>query len=133
MRRYGTLLQGTFDNLFRSVKDTKGNCQPALCDDPTFQSAACQYYTKYFGTTGNAVTLNWDPNMHAPVDSELVPMFPATHRQYMSSWIKLWELMQPKLAVAPLGQVTFFGHGTPMGVPQDFTGAFKPATPVQFC
>ncbi len=59
------LLQGSFDNLFRSVKDSTGVCRPALCSDPTRQSDACQYYEEFFGSeTPAAMTLNWDPNMH---------------------------------------------------------------------
>ena len=41
-QKYGTLLHGSFDNLFTPVQDSKGNCQPALCADPTRTSDACK-------------------------------------------------------------------------------------------
>ena len=127
--KYGTLLQGTFSNLFHSVRDQHGVCRPALCDDPKRASAACKYYAKFFGNS-DAMTLNWDPNMHAPVDTELVPMFPATHIQYMASFMELYQLLAPYSWPRTF---TFFCHGTPIGVPQSFTGTFTPAKPLVTC
>lgn len=121
-QKYGTLLHGTFDNLFTPVKDSKGKCQPALCSDPSRTSAACKYYLEFFGNS-TAMTLNWDPNMHAPVDTELVPMFTTTHRQYMASFMELYNLLVPYQFVPH--RIMFIGHGNPMGVPQNFVGSFK--------
>ncbi len=180
------LLQGTFDNLFTAVKDSNGTCQPALCADPTQQSDACQYYTSFFGPktdSPTAVTLNWDPNMHMDMDTELVPMFSSTRRsawvlhrafcftgrgwgllqgwggwgrprgslhqaadsicascssscvvcrQYMSTFVELFELMIPYQFVPR--HIKFFGHGVPFGVPQFFEGELTPNTePPAFC
>lgn len=130
-QKYGTLLHGTFDNLLGSVQDSKGNCQPALCADPAKTSDACKYYMEFFGNS-TAMTLNWDPNMHMPVDTELVPMFDATHRQYMASFIELYNLMQPSYQFVPK-RYQFISHGNPMGVPQHFAGVLSPATPIVYC
>ncbi len=132
-RRYDTLLHGSFDNLFDNVMDSKGQCRPALCLDPTSTTdPACSYYAQFFGTTSNALTLNWDPNMHTPTDTELVPIFPAWSRQYMSSFIELYQLLKPYQFVPR--EYVFISHGNPMGVPQNFTGTLRPAsTPLTLC
>ncbi len=74
LRRYQNFLNGTFDNLFRSVRDSEGACRPALCaGGPTDDSPACQYYAKAFTNTTNVnTTLQWDPNFNSPADTKLV-------------------------------------------------------------
>ncbi len=61
-----------------------------------------------------------------------VPMFPAKHRQYMATFIELWRILNPHTFVPQ--RYTFIAHGTPMGIPQNFTGVFRAAdTVVQYC
>ena len=90
-----------------------------------------RYYLEFFGNSTD-MTLNWDPNMHMPLDTELVPMFPASHRQYMTRFMNLHELMvQGRNAFQFVPRkLVFFGHGTPMGVPLSFSGLLSPAAPV---
>ncbi len=124
---------GTLDNLFRSMKDSKGVCRPALCADPTFSSIACRFFTPHFGNTTNAVTMNWDPDMHGPQDSEINVIFPQSSRQYMSSNImQLHQLLKP-FQFVPRKHV-FSAHGVPIGIPLSFGGTLKRAsTRLQYC
>lgn len=130
-------INGTFDNLFRSVKDSNGTCRPALCSDAASTSAVCQYYTKSFGKTTSNLTLNWDPDMTSATDSELVITTVGSGNKWSAPFVQLWQLLQP-FKFWPGRSWTFtatFNGTASSGIPLNITGSFVNATGVNvtFC
>lgn len=131
----GVVLRGSFDNLLQPVKDHQGVCRPALCADPKKESPACQYYAQWFGTSSNAVTLQWDPTMMlvGANDSFLVPAFPATQKVYGAAFVQLYQLLAPFTAQTSYTFAVGAGSIYPLGTPSSFTGTFSPATRAIAC
>ncbi len=70
--------------------------------------------------------------MHRAGDTELVPIFKAHSRQYMASFTELFDLLNPYDFLGPHEHV-FLAHGTPMGIPQNFTGTLTKGTQLELC
>eukprot|EP00798_Chlamydomonas_sp_ICE-L_P023147 gene23148-30351_t len=142
----GAVLRGRFENLLQDSWHD-GECVPGLCSLDLSQTKSttmktCDYYTDLFGTTGDLL-LYWDPNMHAPGDSEMVVEF-SSGVSYMDHFYQLSELLtvvefssgvsymdhfyqlSELLTVSPIlrKEYSFGIHGNPVDTPYRVSGNF---------
>ena len=124
-------LKGTFTNLTQSVRRSQMIEPPAPCQAALtgLDTARNDWYSAIFGSN-KAITLVWDPAMHAPQDSELVN-YVGGGIGYMTHSPTLLELMKGHIDVTAAKQ--FMIHGNPMGTPASFSGSFQNQFPIRTC
>ena len=122
-------LNATFVNLYNGVVQSAGNasgvCHPSLIQD----DASAEWFEHAVGN-GTDIKLYWYSDMHASLDSELVPVF-SNHVSYMASALNPALLLASNVNVKK--QYNFVIHGTPVGVLMYFSGTFSKQLPPVGC
>ena len=121
-------LDATFVNLYNGVLQAPGSklCHPGLIQDDT---TANHWFEHAIGN-GTDIKLYWYSDMHASLDSELVPVF-SNHVSYMAKAPKPYMLLSSNVGVNQ--QYNFVIHGTPVGVLRYFSGTFSKQSPLVGC
>ena len=135
------MLNGTFVNLLKSVKDGS-ICRPALMPNPKNKTApTTAWFTNTIGT-GPAMQFYWSPSMHfTSMDSEIVPMF-VDHTDpgspdpapisFMAEGLKPYQLLTKNVKVNGK-KYHFIQHGTPVGTLHYYDGKFSKLAAPNHC